>query len=58
MSSGVESKGEVEVETPPKPLIKVLVILRAAGELERTIILPLVIALSAERQIIYNHINK
>lgn len=53
MSSGVESKGEVEVETPPKPLIRLLLILRLAGEFERTIILPLVIALSAEKKTRY-----
>lgn len=46
MSSGVESRGDVDEETAPNPLIKLLVKLRDAGDVERTIIVPLVIGLS------------
>ena len=50
MSSGVESKGDVEEDTPPNPLIKVLVMLRDEGDVERTIIVPLVIGLSTSKR--------
>lgn len=36
ISSGVDSKGEVEFDTPPKPLIKLLVKFNEAVEVERT----------------------
>lgn len=36
ISSGVDSNGEVEVETPPKPFIRLLVRLREADDVERT----------------------
>lgn len=36
MSSGVDNNGEVEVETPPKPLIILLAMVREAAEVDRT----------------------
>lgn len=47
ISSGVDSNGEVEDETPPKPFIRLLVRLRDDGELDRTSIPPFGIEVSA-----------
>lgn len=41
MSSGVDSNGEVDVETPPKPLIILLAMVREAAEVDRTSMLAL-----------------
>lgn len=41
MSSGVDNNGEVEVETPPKLLIILLVMVSEAAEVDRTSMLAL-----------------
>lgn len=49
ISSGVESKGEVDVETPPNPFIKLLVNVKEAVDVERaSMLFPFVKGVSKE----------
>lgn len=54
ISSGVDSKGEVEEDTAPKPFIRLLVRLSVDGELERTSIPPFGKAVSAKTNEVFH----
>lgn len=50
ISSGVDSKGDVDVETPPKPFIKLLVNVKDAADVERaSMLFPFVRGVSEDK---------
>lgn len=54
ISSGVDNRGEVDDDTPPKPFSKLLVKFKEDGEFDRTSNPPLVMDVSVKKCLFYS----